>query len=236
MNENEIRYDLPNLDDNVMKYLKEKISHWHERDYVRENIKEIIGVVQIICGTKTYSLTGGLYSEPFFTLRDLVALDLRGVYQKYYLEDAMDEIFVRNLHVFSKSISLEKINDGVAKSYVPYTDGKKVIKSEIIDAGRRFGYPECCIQHFANRKNAFDGYNFPFVSHVACSRDCEESKIINHKVRMFLIELGHNDLVDFREKEIEIFTPQKIYYDILCALDKKKQKINSREEHTKKRG
>ncbi|MBU4189893.1 MAG: hypothetical protein KJ886_02705 [Candidatus Thermoplasmatota archaeon] len=219
-----------NLDDNVMKYLKEKISHWDEGDDAGKNIEDIIAVVQIICGTKTYSQTGGLYFEPFFTLKDLVALDLRGVYQKYHLEDAMYEIFVRDLHVFSKSVPLEKIKDAVAKSYTPYTDEKKVTKDMVIEAGRRFGYPECCIQHAVNKKNFFDGYEFPFTSHGACSRDCEESRMINHKVRALLIELGRNDLLDYREKEVKIFTPQKRYHDILCALDKKKQEIKNREE------
>ena len=222
-----------NLDDDVMKYLKEKISHWHEGDHSGENIEDIIDVVQIICGTKTYSEIGSLYVEPFFILEDLVALDLRGVYQKYYLEDARDEIFARDLHVFSKSVPLEKINEAVAKQYTPYDDGKKVTESERIAAGRRFGYPECCIQHCANRKNDFDGYTFPFTSHRACSRDCEESRIINHKVRALLIELGRNDLVDYREKEVKIFTPQKLYQDILHAMDKKKQEIKNRGEQAK---
>lgn len=237
MNENDIGYDLPDLDDKVMKYLKEKISHWHEGDDAGKNIEDIIDVVQIICSTKTYSQTGGLYSEPFFTPEDLVALDLRGVYQKYYLEDAMYEIFVRDLHVFSKSVPLEKIKDAVAEYYTPYTDGKKVTKDMVIEAGRQFGYPECCIQHHANRKNDFDDYEFPFTSHGACSRDCEESRMINHKVKALLIELGRNDLVDYREKEIKIFTPQRRYHDILCALDKKKQEIKRLgEEHEKRRG
>jgi len=226
-----------NLDDNIMKYLKEKISHWNEGNHVDENVEDIIDLVQIICSTKTYSEIGRLYSEPFFTLKDLVALDLRGVYQKYYLEDARDEIFARDLHVFSKSVPIEKINEAVAKQYTPYNDGKKATESERIAAGRRFGYPECCIQHCANRKNDFDGYKFPFTSHGACSRDCEESKRINDKVRTFLIELGRNDLVDYREKEVKIFTPQKRYYDILCAMnmDKKKQEIKNREEQAKSR-
>ena len=60
-----------NLDDNIMKYLKEKISHWNEGNHVDENVEDIIDLVQIICSTKTYSEIGRLYSEPFFTLKDL---------------------------------------------------------------------------------------------------------------------------------------------------------------------
>jgi len=81
--------------------------------------------------------------------------------------------------------------------------------------GKLLGYPECCIKRDFKKDK---GYKFPFTSHIICSIDCAESKAINNKIKGFLLQLGHRDLVDFWEK-----------------FRKKKQEIKNREEHAESR-
>ena len=221
VSENENRYDLSDLDDKVMKYLKEKISRWHEDEYRIENAEEIIDLLSVLLGFRNYCMIGRgeTFKDgrgSFFTVNELKMLGLNVIpLTQPYDDGGGIQTITHHWHVFTNDYPVEKVKKSIKifEKRCKSPDDENTEEKMLL--GKLLGYPECCIKRDFKKDK---GYKFPFTSHIICSIDCAESKAINNKIKGFLLQLGHRALVDFWEK-----------------FWKKQQEIKNREEHAKGR-
>ncbi|MBU4189892.1 MAG: hypothetical protein KJ886_02700 [Candidatus Thermoplasmatota archaeon] len=222
MSKNENRYDLPNLDDNVTKSLKEKISYWHEDEYRIENAGEIIDLLSVLLGFRNYCMIGRgeTFKDErgsFFTVNELKMLGLNVIpLTQPYDDGGGIQTITHHWHIFTNNYSVEKVKKSIKifENRCKSPDDENTEEEMLL--GKLLGYPECCIQRDFKKDK---GYKFPFAPHISCGIDCTESKIINNKIKGFLLQIEQEELVDFCEK-----------------FWKKKQGIKNREEHAETRG
>jgi len=224
VSENENRYDLSDLDDKVMKYLKEKISRWHEDEYRIENAEEIIDLLSVLLGFRNYCMIGRgeTFKDgrgSFFTVNELKMLGLNVIpLTQPYDDGGGIQTITHHWHVFTNDYPVEKVKKSIKifEKRCKSPDDENTEEKMLL--GKLLGYPECCIRHHIKRKDCHDGYKSPFAPHTSCGIDCTESKIINNKIKGFLLQLEQESLVDFWEK-----------------FRKKDQEIKNTEEHAKGR-